>query len=333
MVRRELLIWKLNSTTRCEELAHGNSTAVSEFIILGFSSSLLGQVLLFLMCFAIYTLTLLGNSLIVLITLADPSLHISMYFFIGNLSFLEICYSSVTLPKMMAISLTGDNTISFTGCAAQMYFFLLLGSAECYLLAAMAYDRYVAICHPLRYVAIMERRSCVWLVAGSWLSGIPVSFIQTTLVFTSPFCGPNKINHFFCDVAPVLQLVCADTSRNEMSNITVTVVFLAIPFTLILISYTCIIATVLKMSSPGSRHRAFSTCSSHLVVVTLFYGSGMVMYLRPRSSHTTENDKLLSLFYTVVTPMLNPVIYSLRNEEVKGALRRRVAGKRLSPLQ
>ncbi|XP_065270019.1 olfactory receptor 10A7-like [Emys orbicularis] len=256
-----------------------------------------------------------------------------MYFFIGNLSFLEICYSSVTLPKMMAISLTGNSTISFTGCAAQMYFFLLLGSAECYLLAAMAYDRYVAICHPLRYVAIMERRPCVWLVAGSWLSGIPVSFIQTTLVFTSPFCGPNKINHFFCDVAPVLQLVCADTSRNEMSNITVTVVFLAIPFTLILISYTRIIATVLKMSSPGSRHRAFSTCSSHLVVVTLFYGSGMVMYLRTRSSHTTENDKLLSLFYTVVTPMLNPVIYSLRNEEVKGALRRRVAGKRLSPLQ
>ncbi|CAM5153331.1 unnamed protein product [Eretmochelys imbricata] len=197
----------------------------------------------------------------------------------------------------------------------------------------MAYDRYVAICHPLHYVAIMERRSCAWLVAGSWLSGIPVSFIQTTLVFTSPFCGPNKIDHFFCDVAPVLRLVCADTSRNEMSNIMVTVVFLATPFTLILTSYTCIIATVLKMSSPGSRHKAFSTCSSHLVVVMLFYGSGMVMYLRPRSSHEPENDKLLSLFYTVVTPMLNPVIYSLRNEEVKGALRRRVAGKRLSPLQ
>uniref|UniRef100_A0A674IJQ8 Olfactory receptor n=1 Tax=Terrapene triunguis TaxID=2587831 RepID=A0A674IJQ8_9SAUR len=312
----------------------GNQTFLTEFILLGFGASPKLQILLLLLFLVIYIVTMAGNILIMAVVVADQHLHTPMYFFLGNLSCLETCYTSTVLPSMLASLLTGDRTISVGGCcAAQMYFFLLLGSAECYLLAAMAYDRYVAICHPLRYVAIMERRSCVWLVAGSWLSGIPVSFIQTTLVFTSPFCGPNKINHFFCDVAPVLQLVCADTSRNEMSNITVTVVFLAIPFTLILISYTCIIATVLKMSSPGSRHRAFSTCSSHLVVVTLFYGSGMVMYLRPRSSHTTENDKLLSLFYTVVTPMLNPVIYSLRNEEVKGALRRRVAGKRLSPLQ
>ncbi|XP_067388307.1 olfactory receptor 10A7-like [Emydura macquarii macquarii] len=323
----------MNSTTGCDKLAQGNSTAVSEFIILGFPSSPLGQVLLFLVYFAVYTLTLLGNSLIVLITLADPALHIPMYFFIGNLSFLEICYSSVTLPKMLAISLTGRNTISFTGCAAQMYFFLLLGSAECYLLAAMAYDRYVAICHPLRYMAIMERKSCTWLVAGSWLSGIPVSFIQTTLVFTSPFCGPNKIDHFFCDVAPVLRLVCADTSRNEMSNIMVTVIFLATPFTLILASYAHIIATILRMASAGSRHRAFSTCSSHLLAVTLFYGSGIVVYLHPRSSYVMVNDKLLSLFYTVVTPMLNPIIYSLRNQDVKEALRRKMAGKRLSPSQ
>uniref|UniRef100_A0A8C3EZ09 Olfactory receptor n=1 Tax=Chrysemys picta bellii TaxID=8478 RepID=A0A8C3EZ09_CHRPI len=311
----------------------GNQTFLTEFILLGFGASPKLQILLLLLFLVIYIVTMAGNILIMAVVVVDQHLHTPMYFFLGNLSCLETCYTSTVLPSMLASLLTGDRTISVGGCAAQMYFFLLLGSAECYLLAAMAYDRYVAICHPLRYVAIMERRSCVWLVAGSWLSGIPVSFIQTTLVFTSLFCGPNKIDHFFCDVAPVLQLVCADTSRNEMSNITITVVFLAIPFTLILISYTCIIATVLKMSSPGSRHRAFSTCSSHLVVVTLFYGSGMVMYLRPRSIHTTENDKLLSLFYTVVTPMLNPVIYSLRNKEVKGALRRWVAGKRLSPLQ
>ncbi|XP_074928220.1 olfactory receptor 10A7-like [Chelonoidis abingdonii] len=201
------------------------------------------------------------------------------------------------------------------------------------LFTAVAYDRYVAICHSLRYVAIMERRSCAWILASSWLSGIPVSIIQTTLVFFSLFCGPNKIDHFFCDVAPVPWLVCADTSHNEMSNITVTVVFLATPFILILTSYAHIIASILKMSSPRSRHRTISTCSSHLVMVTFFYGSGIIMYLHPRSSHMPENDKLLSLFYIVVIPMLKPIIYNLRNEDVKGALRRRVAGKRSSPLQ
>ncbi|XP_014449189.1 olfactory receptor 10A7-like [Alligator mississippiensis] len=307
-----------------------NNTTVTRFIILGLCRNPLCQMLLFLMCFILYTFTLLGNSLILLITMTEPALHSAMYFFLGNLSFLEICYSSVTLPKMLAVFLTGDNTISFMGCAAQMYFFLLLGSAECYLLAAMAYDRYVAICYPLRYTQIMDRRSCIWLVVSSWLSGIPVAFTQTSLVFTSLFCGPNEVDHFFCDLAPVQGLICTDISQNEISNMVITIVFLATPFTLILVSYFHIISTILQMPSANSSHKAFSTCSSHLVAVTLFYGSGIVMYLHPRSSHALEHGKVVSLFYTVVTPCLNPIIYSLRNKEIKEALRRRMARKRTS---
>ncbi|XP_060111193.1 olfactory receptor 10A4-like [Heteronotia binoei] len=310
--------------------AHGNETHVTIFHILGFSGSPLLELLFFLLCLTVYTLTLLGNSLIVFLTLSNPALQTPMYFFLRNLSFLELCYSSVTMPRILTSYVTGNNKISFTGCAVQMSFFLLMGCAECYILGVMAYDRYVAVCRPLRYMAMMDKRSCMLLVAGSWMSGLPVSSVQTTLTFSSPFCGPNEINHFFCDIPPVLNLVCADTSQIKMAMLIITVVIIIAPFTLILISYAHIIAAVVRMSSSESRQKAISTCSSHLLVVTLFYGSAMTVYLLPQSSDSSGNDKVLSLFYTMVTPMVNPIIYSFRNKEVKAALWRTVGFPLLS---
>ncbi|XP_048372634.1 olfactory receptor 10A7-like [Sphaerodactylus townsendi] len=295
--------------------AHGNSTRVAIFHLLGFSGSPLLELLFFLCCLTAYTLTLVGNGLIVFLTLSSPALQTPMYFFLRNLSFMELCYSSITMPRILTNYVTGNNKISFIGCAVQMYFFLLLGCAECYILGVMAYDRYVAVCYPLRYMTIMDKYSCALLVVGSWMSGLPVSSVQTTLTFSSPFCGPNEINHFFCDIPPVLRLVCADTSQIEIAMLIITVIIIISPFMLILISYARIIVAVVRMSSSESRQKAVSTCSSHLLVVTLFYGSAMTVYLFPQS-----NDKLLSIFYTMVTPMVNPIIYSLRNKEVKAAL-------------
>ncbi|XP_060111192.1 olfactory receptor 10A7-like, partial [Heteronotia binoei] len=300
-----------------------NDTRVSVFIFLGFSAKPLGQLLFFLLFLTIYTLILLGNGFIIFLTLISPALQTPMYFFLRNLSFVKICYSSITLPQLLISFINGNNKIFFIGCAVQLYFFLLLGSAECYILGAMAYDRYVAVCHPLRYMTIMGKRSCSLLVVGSWWSGMPVAFAQTTLTFISSFCGPNEIDSF-CDIPPVLRLVCADTSQNEIAMFTITMVIVIAPFTLILISYSHIKAAVVRMSSSESRKKAVSTCSSHLLVVTLFYGSGMVVYMCPQSSGNSGTDKVISLFYTIVTPMLNPIIYTLRNQEVKGALRKTI---------
>ncbi|XP_029768460.1 olfactory receptor 10C1-like [Terrapene carolina triunguis] len=299
-----------------------NHTSVTEFIILGFSNLPHMERLLFLLFICIYFITVLGNILILILINVDPALHAPMYFFLRNLSFLEICYTSVTLPKMMANLLSEDKTISFVGCAAQMYFFLLLGATECCLLAVMAYDRYSAICNPLRYAAIMNKTVCVRLAAGSWICGSLVALGHTTFIFTLPFCGSNVINHFFCEIQPVLTLVCGDTSWNEFQIIVAAAFIIMMPFLLILVSYIHIISTILKMSSAKGRHRAFSTCSSHLTVVVLFYGTAVFIYIRPKSSYSLDVDKLLSLFYSVVTPILNPIIYSLRNKDVKGAIRR-----------
>ncbi|XP_005309081.4 olfactory receptor 10C1-like isoform X2 [Chrysemys picta bellii] len=299
-----------------------NHTSVTEFIILGFANLPHMEHLLFLLFICIYFITVLGNILILILINVDPALHTPMYFFLRNLSFLEICYTSVTLPKMMANLLSEDKTISFVGCAAQMYFFLLLGATECCLLAVMAYDRYSAICNPLHYAAIMNKTVCVRLAAGSWICGSLVALGHTTFIFTLPFCGSNVINHFFCEIQPVLTLVCGDTYWNEFQIIVAAAFVIMMPFLLILVSYIHIISTILKMSSAKGRHRAFSTCSSHLTVVVLFYGTAVFIYIRPKSSYSLDVDKLLSLFYSVVTPILNPIIYSLRNKDVKGAIRR-----------
>ncbi|XP_066485465.1 olfactory receptor 10A7-like [Tiliqua scincoides] len=269
-----------------------------------------------------YMLTLLGNGLIILLTLVDSALHTPMYFFLRNLSFLEICYTSVTLPKMLINFVSKVKSISFAGCAAQMYFLLSLGTVECYLLAAMAYDRYRAICSPLQYPLIMNQKACTQIAVASWFCGILMPLGNVVWIFNLPYCGPNKINHFFCDVPPVLKLACVDTTKNEISILALSVLITLSPFLLVLVSYICILFTVLKMPSAEGRRKAFSTCSSHLIVVTLFYGSASAMYLRPKSSHVEDIDRLVALFYSAITPMLNPMIYSLRNKEVKVALRK-----------
>ncbi|KAJ1095759.1 hypothetical protein NDU88_000915 [Pleurodeles waltl] len=303
-------------------MGHVNQTSVSEFIILGFTGSPEIRFLLFIIFSIAYLITIMGNATVMLVLHVDPSLHTPMYFFLRNLSFLEICYSSVTVPKMLTNLLAEDKTISFIGCATQMHFLLSLGTTECFLLAVMAYDRYTAICHPLHYPLLMNKRLCQGLAAGCWASGTLLSIANTSFIFTLPFCGPNIINHFFCDIPPVLELACADTSANEVTTFVFCVVIILTPFLLTLTSYALVASTVLKIRSVEGQRRAFSTCAAHLTSATLFYGTASFMYLQPKASYSLEVDKLLALFYSVMTPMLNPLIYTLRNKEVMGSLRR-----------
>lgn len=298
------------------------SSLVTEFIFVGFSGLPWLQTLLFALVLSMYATSLAGNAIITTVIKLNPALHTPMYFFLTNLSLLEICYTTAIVPKMLVGLMSEDKRISLWGCATQMYFFTLFGIAECCLLAAMAYDRYVAICNPLRYSLVMSRGVCAQLSLASWTVGVAVGLGQTNYVFSLTYCGPNRINHFFCDIPPLLTLACGDTSLNVIAVYLVAVLFITAPFLLILTSYVNIIASVVRMPSAEGRHKAFSTCSSHLIVVSLFYGSGIVTYLRPQSSYSAESDKLLALFYTVVTSMLNPIIYSLRNKEVKVALKR-----------
>ncbi|XP_050775756.1 olfactory receptor 10A7-like [Gopherus flavomarginatus] len=304
-----------------EESRKRNLTVVTEFILQGLSNHGKLEVPLFSIYLLFYTITLSGNILLITITM-DPALHNPMYFFLRVLSSLEICYTSVTVPKMLVNFLSEDKSISYMGCVVQMYFLLFLGAFECFLLAAMAYDRYVAICNPLRYRLIMNRMVGLSLAVLSWFSGNVVSLVQTVWVFTLPFCGSNKINYFFCDIPPLIKLSCIDTSQYEMQLFSASILVIFTPFTLILVSYIFIISTILKMASAEGRHKAFSTCSSHLIVVTLYYGCSSLIYLRPNSINLPDSNKVLSLIYTTVTPTLNPFIYSLRNKEVKEALRR-----------
>uniref|UniRef100_A0A452I1W4 Olfactory receptor n=1 Tax=Gopherus agassizii TaxID=38772 RepID=A0A452I1W4_9SAUR len=307
-----------------EEL-NESQTVLTEFTFVAFSYLQELQVLLFLVFLLIYLLTIMGNIVIILLIKLSPSLHTPMYFFLVNLSFLEMCYTTSVVPQMLVHLLVEHKSISIVGCAAQMYVFTILGLTECCLLATMAYDRYVAICHPLQYTLIMSSRVCVCLAAASWVTGFLVETAQTTWIFTLPFCGPQQIHHFFCDILPVVNLACADTSMNEITLFGVSMLFIMGPFLLILVSYVRIISTILKMPSAESRHKAFSTCSAHLMVVTLFFGTALFTYLQPRSSYSPNTDKMISLMYTVVTPLLNPVIYTLRNKEVKGALKKTMA--------
>nr|XP_033779164.1 olfactory receptor 10A4-like [Geotrypetes seraphini] len=301
-----------------------NQSFVTEFILLGFSSDPTVQCVLFLIFLFIYVFTLLGNVTIIFIVTTDSLLQKPMYYFIRNLSFLEICYTSVNVPKMLVNFLVEDKSISFFACATQLYFFSLLGVAECCLLAVMSYDRYVAICCPLHYSTIMKKTTCAYLVGGSWITGIVSMFGQTVLVFSLPFCGPNRIDHFFCDVPPILKLSCRDTSQIEISIFIDSVILILMPFVFILVSYIRILSTILRIRSTEGRQKAFSTCASHLTSVCLFYGTATLTYLLPESSHSPIVDKLFALFYAVLTPMLNPLIYSLRNKEVLGVLKKRI---------
>ncbi|XP_074083926.1 olfactory receptor 10AG1-like [Macrotis lagotis] len=303
-------------------MAGNNLTAVVEFILLGFSDLPKLQGFLFGIFLIMYLSILTGNGLLIIITKIDPALNTPMYFFLGNFSFLEICYTSVTLPRMLTDLWTQKRTISFLACAAQTCFLYILGVAECLLLAVMAYDRYVAICKPLYYPLIMNHKVCVQLVVASWIIGVPVLIEETYQIFCLNFCGPNKLNHIFCEAPPLLQLACGDTYKTEVSVHFVALTFVITPFLLILISYVKIISTIVKLPSTSGRSKAFSTCSSHLMAVGLFYGSGSIVYLQPKSSHSTGSVKVFALFYTIVTPMFNPLIYSLRNKDVISALKK-----------
>ncbi|XP_029436596.1 olfactory receptor 10A4-like [Rhinatrema bivittatum] len=308
--------------------AQRNQTLVTEFVLQGFSdlSSLL-QLFLFALFLVIYVMTLLGNTIIILIATVDTQLYTPMYFFLRNLSFLELCYISTTVPKMLVNFLVKDRSLSLIGCAVQLYFFSFLGTTDCFLLAVMAYDRYIAISSPLHYTVIMRWKLCIELAATSWIIGILVAFGQTIFIFSLPFCGSNVINHFFCDFPPLLKLACGDTYGNEVTIFLAGVFVLLMPCLLILFSYAQILATILRIRSAVGRQKAFSTCASHLTSVSLFFGTALFMYLRPKSSHSAESDKILSLLYCVITPLLNPAIYTLKNKEVKRALRKSLGGK------
>uniref|UniRef100_A0A8D1D6J2 Olfactory receptor 10AG1-like n=2 Tax=Sus scrofa TaxID=9823 RepID=A0A8D1D6J2_PIG len=307
-----------------KDLVDVNLTSIMEFVLLGFSDIPNLQMFLFVTFFFVYVITLLGNGIIIVIIGTDKALQTPMYFFLSNFSFLEICYVSVTLPRMLVNLWTQKRHISLFACATQMSFVFTFGNIECLLLTVMAYDHYVAICDPLHYPLVMNHKACVQLVAACWITSALIEIGQTCQIFSLPFCRSNKINHFFCDIPPIFKLACGDTFLNEMLLFTIAVVFIMIPFLLILGSYSQIASTILKLPSAKGKAKAFSTCSSHVMVVTLFFGTAVIAYLQPKSKNSSRMDKFLSLFYTLVTPMFNPLIYSLRNKDVLMTLRKLV---------
>ncbi|NP_999996.1 olfactory receptor Olr1382 [Rattus norvegicus] len=301
-----------------------NQSSVSEFLLLGLSRQPQQQQLLFLLFLTMYLATVLGNLLIILAISTDSRLHTPMYFFLNNLSFVDVCFSSTTVPKVLANYILGSQIISFSGCLTQMYFLFMFVDLDNFLLAVMAYDRYVAICHPLHYTTKMTRQLCVLMVAGSWVTANMNVLLHTLLMARLSFCGDNIIPHFFCDVTPLLKLSCSDTHLNELMINTEGAVIMVTPFVCILISYIHITCTVLRVSSPRGGWKAFSTCGSHLAVVCLFYGTIIAVYFNPSTAHSPEKDTAATVLYTVVTPMLNPFIYSLRNRDLKWSLRKLV---------
>ncbi|XP_030043585.1 olfactory receptor 1102-like isoform X2 [Microcaecilia unicolor] len=299
----------------------GNHSVVNEFLLLGFTDVPEQRVVLFLLFLAIYSLTLLGNLGMILLIRLVPRLHTPMYFFLSSLSVVDTCYSSVIYPKMLVDFFVERTAISFSGCATQMYFFVTFGTTECFLLAAMAYDRYVAICNPLLYVVIMSKRLCLQLVVSSYIGGLLHSMIHVVATFHLPFCKSNELSHFFCDIPPLLKISCVSTEINEILLFTFTGSISLGCLLIILVSYLYILSSILKMSSGEGRQKTFSTCASHITAVILFYGTISFMYLRPSSSYSVEQDKVVSVFYTLIIPMLNPLIYSVRNKEVKASVR------------
>uniref|UniRef100_A0A8C3HPP6 Olfactory receptor n=1 Tax=Chrysemys picta bellii TaxID=8478 RepID=A0A8C3HPP6_CHRPI len=300
----------------------GNQTSITEFILLGFGTLPELQILLFLLFLVIYIATMAGNILIVVLVVTDQHLRTPMYFFLGNLSCLETCYTSTILPSLLASLLTEGRTISFNGCLTQYYFFASMVATECFLLLVMSYDRYLAIGNPLHYAAHMSVRSCLQLAGGSWTGGFLLSSITTLSISQLTFCGPNDIDHFFCDFIPLVKISCNDPQMMEMLAFALSLILLLVPFLLTLMSYIYIIAIILRIPSSTGRQKAFSTCSSHLIVVTMYYGTLLIAYMFPTTNSLRDFKKVLSVFYTVLTPLVNPLIYSLRNKEVKEALRK-----------
>ncbi|XP_069089399.1 olfactory receptor 5V1-like [Pleurodeles waltl] len=300
-----------------------NESRVTEFTFMGFCGLGQCQRSLFWVFFIIYMTTLSGNLMIFNIICIDVHLHeMPMYFFLANLSFLDICYTSAIMPKTLANLWAQTNTISHDGCLVQMFFFVLCTGAECILLTLMAYDRYVAVCHPLRYTTILSHRVCVLIAVSSWIGGILNSLLHTTMTARLSFCGPHEIQHYFCDVPPLIHLSCSDTYTNNVLLFVISMFLGLGPCVCIITSYARILSAVMKIQSSVGRSKAFSTCSSHLIVVILFYATGFFIYVHPFLSSSRSTDVVVSVFYSIITPMINPMIYCFRNKEVKESLRK-----------
>ncbi|XP_072471669.1 olfactory receptor 2D3-like [Notamacropus eugenii] len=286
---------------------------------LGFTSDLTSNRILFIIFLLLYLCSVLGNGLTIILIYLDSHLHIPMYFFLSILSSLDIVYVTTTIPQMLVHLLSNSKLMSFEGCWLQMYVFSALGISECILFVVMAYDRYVAICFPLRYMLILNWDVCVRLVVGTCGSGLFFSLVHTFFTMNLPFCGPNMINHYFCESPSVRVLACMDTYITEMVDLVLSILMIVGSLSLILVSYVCITLAIFKIKSTQSLYKAFSTCASHLTVVTLFFAPAIYIYMRPTSSYNPERDKQISLFYNVFTALLNPVVYSLRNKDIKVA--------------
>ncbi|XP_053161011.1 olfactory receptor 9G4-like [Hemicordylus capensis] len=308
----------------------GNRTLVTDFVLVGFTTDPLLRIIFFVLFLASYILTLTGNVGLMTLIYLDSNLHTPMYFFVGNLSFLDIWYSTVYTPRILSDCVSKNKVMSLAGCAAQFFFSAGLAYSECFLLAAMAYDRYVAICNPLLYATAMPRKLCIQLVVGSYVAGFVNAIVHTGNTFRLHFCGNNIINHYFCDAPPLVKMACDDTRVYELILATIIGCNVMATTALILGSYVGIVAAIIRIRSAAGRRKAFSTCSAHLVSVSLFYGSILFMYSRPSSQHTPDWDKANALFYTVLNPLVNPMIYSLRNKDVKAAFKK-VLGKFMTP--
>ncbi|XP_005663928.1 olfactory receptor 6C75-like [Sus scrofa] len=311
-----------------------NYTEVTEFILLGLTDDPQWQAVLFTLLLVTYMLSVTGNLTIIALTLSDPHLQTPMYFFLRNFAFLEISFTSVCIPRFLVTLVTGDRTISYDGCVAQLFFLIFLGVTEFYLLAAMSYDRYVAICKPLHYTIIMSSRVCALLVFSSWLAGFLIIFPPIILLLLQlEFCASNIIDHFICDASPILQLSCSSTRLLELMAFFLAVVTLMVTLTLVILSYTYIVRTILRLPSTSQRKKAFSTCSSHMRVVSLSYGSCIFMYIKPSARERVTLSKGVAVLNTSVAPLLNPFIYTLRNQQVKQAFRNMVQRRAFSSNQ
>ncbi|KAB0388267.1 hypothetical protein FD755_003223 [Muntiacus reevesi] len=297
-----------------------NQSVASDFILVGLFSRSGSPQLLFFLLAVMFIMGLLGNTTLLFLICVDSRLHTPMYFLLGQLSLFDVGFPLVTIPKMASDFLQGEGSISFGGCAAQIFFLTLMGVAEGVLLALMSYDRYVAVCRPLQYSLLMRRRVCLLMVISSWLAGVLNACIQTSITLHFPYCASHTVDHFFCEVPALLKLSCADTAAYELALSTSGVLILVLPLSLIATSYGHVLGAVLRMRSEEARHKAFTTCSSHITAVGLFYGSAVFMYMVPGAYHSPRQDNMVSLFYSLITPTLNPLIYSLRNREVWAAL-------------
>ncbi|XP_007538333.1 olfactory receptor 2AE1-like [Erinaceus europaeus] len=299
-----------------------NETSLADFLLEGLFDESLAHVFLFSLTMVVFLVGVSGNSLTILLICADPRLHTPMYFLLSQLSFIDLMYVITTTPKMASNYLSGSQYISFAGCGTQHFFYLFVGSAECFLLTVMSYDRYVAICNPLHYTILMNRRVTLMMVAMSWLGGFTISFSLTASLMSFPYCASRKIRHFYCELPAVVKLVCGNITIFETTVYICSVLLLLIPILLVSASYAFILRSVIKMRSAGSKRNAFATCSSHLTVVSLYFGASIFSYMRPKSQSTTFQDKVGSVFYSIITPTLNPLIYTLRNKDVAKAIRR-----------